>query len=117
MKSAFIIFDRMTMLEFISIYDPLTRLKLMGLMPEFAWGICARSKNVVDGGLGTRRLQYDKGFIDWLRTSEPVKLKASVCTSALLLGAAGFLKLKRVTTHPRTFEELKPYCTQVMMIA
>jgi cyclohexyl-isocyanide hydratase len=138
MKTAFIIFDRMTMLDFIGLYDPLTRLKSMGLMPEFDWDICAMSKNVVDdkelcitptvvgrslsgydllvvpGGLGTRTLQYDGRFIDWLRTSEPVKLKTSVCTGALLLGVAGFLKHKRATTHPRAFEELKPYCAQVV---
>lgn len=34
-------------------------------------------------------------------------------TGALLLRAAGFLKHKRATTHPRAFEELKPYCAQV----
>jgi transcriptional regulator GlxA family with amidase domain len=43
-----------------------------------------------------------------------VELKTSVCTGALLLGAAGFLKHKRPTTHPRAFEELKPYCAQVV---
>jgi hypothetical protein len=36
MKTAFIIFDRMTMLDFIGLYDPLTRLESMRLMPEFA---------------------------------------------------------------------------------
>ncbi len=29
------------MLDFIGVYDPLTRLKSMGLMPEFVWDICA----------------------------------------------------------------------------
>jgi len=138
MKTAFIIFDRMTMLDFIGLYDPLTRLKSMGLMPEFAWDICAISNDVVDdkglrvtptvigrslsgydllvvpGGLGTRTLQRDKEFIDWLRTSDPVKLKTSVCTGALLLGAAGFLKHIHATTHPRALEELQPYCAQVV---
>ncbi|MFO0698149.1 MAG: DJ-1/PfpI family protein [Nitrospira sp.] len=138
MKTAFIIFNRMTMLDFIGVYDPLTRLKSMELMSDFVWDICAMSNEVVDdkglyvtptvvgrplvgydllvvpGGLGTRTLQHDQGFIEWLRTSEPVKLRASVCTGALLLGAAGFLKHKRATTHPRAFEELKPYCSQVV---
>ena len=68
---------------------------------------------VVPGGLGTRILQHDKAFIDWIRTSKSVKLKASVCTGSLLLGAAGFLKDKRATTHPNAFEELKRYCGQV----
>ncbi len=41
-------------------------------------------------------------------------LKASVCTGALLLGAAGFLKGKRATTHPNNFDELAPYCAEVV---
>jgi cyclohexyl-isocyanide hydratase len=41
-------------------------------------------------------------------------LKTSVCTGALLLGAAGFLAGKRATTHPNAFEELKPYCATVI---
>ncbi len=138
MTTAFIIFDRMTMLDFIGLYDPLTRLKSMGLMPEFEWDICGFTKDIVDdkglhltptvvgkplsgydllivpGGIGTRVLQHDQAFLDWLRTSEPVPLKSSVCTGALLLGAAGFLKGKRATTHRNAFDELKPYCKQII---
>lgn len=138
MKTAFVIFDRMTALDFIGVYDPLTRLKSMQIIPDFDWDVCAVAGEVVDdkgmsftpgvvaeplneydlivvpGGFGTRALQHDKAFVDWLRTSEPVKLKASVCTGALLLGAAGFLKGKRATTHPGAFEELRPYCARVV---
>lgn len=138
MKTAFVIFDRLTAMDFIGAYDPLTRLKSMQLMPGFEWDVCAFAADITDdkglritpsvvgeplseydlivvpGGFGTRTLQHDKAFIDWLRTSEPVKLKASVCTGSLLLGAAGFLKGKRATTHPSAFEELKPYCAQVV---
>ncbi len=125
-------------MDFIGAYDSLTRLKSMQLMPGFEWDVCAFAAGIADdkglritpsvvgeplskydlivvpGGFGTRTLQHDKAFIDWLRTSEPVKLKASVCTGSLLLGAAGFLKDKRATTHPSAFEELKPYCAQVV---
>lgn len=138
MKTAFVIFDRLTAMDFIGTYDPLTRLKSMQLMPGFEWDVCALAADIADdkglritpsvvgeplskydlivvpGGFGTRTLQHDKAFIDWLRTSEPVKLKASVCTGSLLLGAAGFLKGKRATTHPSAFEELKPYCARVV---
>ena len=69
---------------------------------------------VVPGGFGTRSLQHDKAFMDWLRSAETVKLKTSVCTGSLLLGAAGFLKGKRATTHPNAFDELKPYCASVV---
>lgn len=66
------------------------------------------------GGFGTRTLQHDRTFIEWLRTAEPVPLIAFVCTGSLLFGAAGFLKGKRATTHPSAFEELKPYCAEVV---
>lgn len=138
MKIAFVIFDRMTALDFIGAYDPLTRLKSMQLVSNFEWDVCAIAEEVSDdkgmtftpsvvaeplgkydllvvpGGFGTRILQHDRAFVDWLRTSEPVKFKASVCTGSLLLGAAGFLKGRRATTHPSAFEELKPYCAQVV---
>jgi len=138
MKTAFVIFDRMTALDFIGAYDPLTRLKSMQLISNFEWDVCAVAEEVADdkgmsftasvvaeslskydlivvpGGFGTRTLQHDKAFVDWLRTCAPVKLKASVCTGSLLLGAAGFLKGRRATTHPSAFEELKPYCAQVV---
>ncbi|MGE5839793.1 MAG: DJ-1/PfpI family protein, partial [Deltaproteobacteria bacterium] len=138
MKTAFVIFDRMTALDLIGVYDPLTRLKSMNFVPEFNWQICAFTEEVSDdrglhlvpdtvaeplaaydiivvpGGFGTRALQHDKAFIRWLRSAAPVKLKTSVCTGALLLGSAGFLAGKRATTHPSAFEELKPYCATVV---
>ncbi|MBU1183525.1 MAG: DJ-1/PfpI family protein [Pseudomonadota bacterium] len=137
MKTAFIIFDRMTALDLIGVYDPLTRLKSMNFVPEFNWQMCAFTEEISDdrglrfvpdtvaeslggydlivvpGGFGTRALQHDKLFTDWLKSAAPVKLKTSVCTGALLLGSAGFLAGKRATTHPNAFEELKLYCAAV----
>jgi transcriptional regulator GlxA family with amidase domain len=61
MKTAFVIFNRMTLMDFIGAYDPLTRLKSMGLMPGFEWDICACTADVVDdrvvdeGGIITAR--------------------------------------------------------------
>lgn len=68
----------------------------------------------VPGGFGTRQLQRDAGFIDWLKGAAPVPLKVSVCTGALLLGGAGFLKGRRATTHPDVYEDLRPYCGEVV---
>ena len=138
MRTAFVIFDGMTVLDFIGIYDPLTRLKSMNIIPDFEWKVCARSGQVADdkglrviadtveesltgydvlvvpGGMATRTLQHDKAFIDWLSSAGGAQMKASVCTGALLLGAAGWLKGKRATTHPSALEELKPYCARVV---
>jgi transcriptional regulator GlxA family with amidase domain len=138
MKIAFVVFNGLTTLDFIGIYDPLTRLKIMGFMPDLAWDVCAYTDIVKDdrglimvptaiqeplqsydalvvpGGYGTRTLIHDKNFIEWIKTAEPCKLKVSVCTGALLLGAAGFLKGKRATTHPSALQELKPFCQTVL---
>jgi putative intracellular protease/amidase len=91
----------------------LRSLKPMGLMPDFESDIWALTVDIADdkglritptvvsrplsgydlivvsGEIGTRVLQHDKAVIDWGRTSEPVKLKASVCTGSLLLDTAG----------------------------
>ncbi|HSE00445.1 MAG TPA: DJ-1/PfpI family protein [Burkholderiales bacterium] len=138
MKAAFVVFNRMTSLDFIGFYDPVTRLKSMKIVDDFEWRVCSRTRNVVDdrglryevdvadeplasydmvvvpGGHGTRELQHDRGFIDWLKTAQSTPLKVSVCTGALLLGAAGFLRGRRATTHPSAYKELEPYCGEVV---
>ena len=68
---------------------------------------------IVPGGFGSRKLSKDADFITWLKTAESCLLKVSVCTGALILGAAGFLKNMKATTHPSAFEELRKYCLQV----
>jgi transcriptional regulator GlxA family with amidase domain len=68
----------------------------------------------IPGGFGTRALQHDRAFVDWIGTAQNATLKTSVCTGSLLLGAAGFLKGKRATTHPSAYKELEPYCATVV---
>src|SRR5881227_1382619 len=137
MKLAYIIFDKITLLDFIGIYDPLNRLRSMQYLPDLTWDICATSSSIKDsfgleihatkvqpslaaydviivpGGYGTRELQFDKDFIGWIETAQEVKYKISICTGSLLLGAAGFLKGKRATTNFQEYESLKPYCKEV----
>jgi transcriptional regulator GlxA family with amidase domain len=67
----------------------------------------------VPGGMGTRTLQYNAEFIDWLQTAKDVTYKVSVCTGSLLLGAAGFLANKKATTHPNAFNLLQQYTNKV----
>lgn len=138
MRFAFVLFNNMTALDLIGAYDPLTRLKSMGGMPDLTWDFCALTPTVQDdrgmsfeptkvgqslaaydllvvpGGFGTRTLMHDLAFIDWMGTAAPVVLKASVCTGALLLGAAGFLQGKRATTHPNAYSLLAPFCAEVV---
>ncbi|HEU5348713.1 MAG TPA: DJ-1/PfpI family protein, partial [Ktedonobacterales bacterium] len=135
---AFVIYDNMTSLDFIGAYDPLTRLHTMNLLPDVAWNICATTATVRDGaglcfvpdtvgqplsgydlvfvpgGLGARELTSKNDFIDWIRTAADAPLLTSVCTGSLLLGAAGLLKEVRATTHPTAYEQLRPYCREVV---
>lgn len=138
MRIAFIIYNGLTALDFIGVYDPITRLKTMGFTPDLRWEICSHTKEVSDitglhfrptkvdeplqdydmaivpGGFGSRNLVDDIGFIEWLRTAHTCKFKVSVCTGSLLLGAAGFLKGKKATSHPMAQKELKKYCNFVV---
>ncbi|HWU40978.1 MAG TPA: hypothetical protein VN203_25285, partial [Candidatus Acidoferrum sp.] len=53
MNVGFIIYDGMTALDFIGVYDPGTWLNTMRFLPDLHWDVCARSMTVEDGtGLG-----------------------------------------------------------------
>lgn len=138
MRIAFVIYNGMTSLDFIGVYDPLSRLKTLGFIPDLEWEICAHTEAVTDntglrmvptkvrepldaydmmvipGGFGSRKLVDDTDFIAWLKTAEPCPLKVSVCTGSLLLGAAGFLQGKRATTHFNALDILNKFCSQVV---
>ena len=137
MKIAYIIFDQITLLDLIGIYDPISRLKSMRYLPDLTWDICAYTHTVTDnfgleikptriqssladydfiivpGGHGTRELRVDTGFLNWIKTSGADKGKISICTGSLILGAAGFLADKKATTNYQEYETLEPYCREV----
>lgn len=137
-KIGFILFDGMTTLDFIGFYEAVTRLALMGVPGGVAWDFCSDKDRIVDdrglamdglavkpdlggydlvfvpGGMATRQLRFDESFVGWLRTAAPVRYKVSVCTGALLLGAAGFLEGRRATTNRSAYERLAPYCAEVV---
>ena len=137
MKVAFVIFEGLTALDFVGVFDAVTRLKTMKFLPGLEWDICSFTNQAIDGagliftptkvrvpldnydmvivpgGFGTRRLVNDSDFIEWLQTASNCKLKASVCTGSLLFGSAGFLNGKMATTHPNAYEDLKKYCKVV----
>lgn len=131
MKIAFIIFDGITWLDLIGIYDPISRLKAYQYIPELEWDFCSMEKSakdsfgteilaskikpdlsnydmiIIPGGFGTRELRYEEEFIEWIKSAENVTYKVSICTGSLILGAAAFLKDKQVTTHFNEYEALK----------
>jgi transcriptional regulator GlxA family with amidase domain len=66
---------------------------------------------LVPGGLVTRRIAAQGGpVVDWIRAAHhSTTYTTSVCTGALLLGAAGVLDGLRATTHWFAYEHLRTY--------
>ena len=64
---------------------------------------------LVPGGTVTRRLAAEGGaIVEWIRDAHPTTIyTTSVCTGALLLGAAGLLGGRRATTHWLAYEHLR----------
>ncbi len=138
MKMAFILFDDMTTLDLAGFLNAVTWLKKRSFMESLTWDYCSDKEEVTDdrgmrikadrvlphlseydlvfipGGMGTRRLADDVAFVDWIRTAQDVRYKTSVCTGALLLGAAGFTRDKTITTNPLALDLLRPYCKEVV---
>jgi transcriptional regulator GlxA family with amidase domain len=69
---------------------------------------------LVPGGLVTRRIAAEGGpIVDWIRAAhETTTYTTSVCTGALLLGAAGVLDGLSATTHWVAFDHLRSYGAQ-----
>jgi transcriptional regulator GlxA family with amidase domain len=138
MKLAYILFDKMTTLDFVGFYEVVSWLKILKVNEAVTWDLCANKEEITDdrgmtikikhvspdlsgydlifipGGMPTRELRYDKEFVSWIQSARDVQYKVSVCTGALLLGAAGFLNGKMATTNPSAYELLTPYCTEVV---
>jgi cyclohexyl-isocyanide hydratase len=127
-RIAFVAFQGMTLLDLVGVLDPISRMpgavrEVIAADAPLVWegaGMkvdVARARPplddfdvlVVAGGLGTRALRREAAVVDWLRTYPANRIAASVCTGALLLGAAGRLQGKRATTHQSAMELLGEY--------
>ncbi len=137
-RIAFLVFPRLTFLDFIGGYDALRRVATMGIDPAVTHRIIGTDAEIGDetgllirpdavyedlaafdllyvpGGFGTRALVNDARLIDYLKSWGPRRPLASVCTGALLLGKAGYLAGRRATTHHRAYDLLRPYCREVV---
>jgi len=124
MQIAFVIYNGLTLLDLAGVYDPVTRLRSMGFVPDLACDLCARTPEVrssegarlvpdrvacdlaeydyviVPGGDGVRELMGDPGFLRWIPAPSAKTAVAAVCGGSLLLGASGMLRSCRATTHP-----------------
>jgi putative intracellular protease/amidase len=114
------IFDGLTALDAIGPYEVLSRLPDArvhflalepgpkrtenGMLTVVADGALEDLRSpevvVVPGGHGTRALMRDEHMLDWVRAAhETSEWTTSVCTGALVLGAAGILDGLEATTH------------------
>jgi transcriptional regulator GlxA family with amidase domain len=130
MRIAILIFDGLTALDAIGPYEVLSRLpdaELVFVAKEpgltrtdtARLGVNADAAIadvpdpdivLVPGGEGNRPLMNDDEVLDWLRTAhEATTWTTSVCTGALVLGAAGILDGKRATTHWAYLERLREF--------
>jgi transcriptional regulator GlxA family with amidase domain len=65
---------------------------------------------LVPGGSGELQARDDREILDWLRAAQARGAwTVSVCTGALLLGAAGLLRGKRATTYWMAMGELAKF--------
>ncbi len=81
------------------------------LEPTATLDACPRLDVVcVPGGVGINPLLLDDKVLDFLRAQAAgAEFVTSVCTGALVLGAAGLLRNKRATTHWTVLELLEPF--------
>lgn len=123
-RFAFVAFRGMTLLDLVGVYDPVSRIASMGFDSTststivaadeaLVWSLAGARIEVeavrpslaafdvviVAGGPSTRALEHDAAVVEWLAAHPANRWVASVCTGALLLGAAGRLRGKRATTH------------------
>jgi transcriptional regulator GlxA family with amidase domain len=64
----------------------------------------------VPGGPGDAKVRENARVLDWIRTLHGTTTwTTSVCTGALILGAAGLLRGLEATTHWYSLEELRRY--------
>jgi transcriptional regulator GlxA family with amidase domain len=120
MRIAILIFDGLTALDAIGPYEVLSRLPgaelrfvskepgqkrtdtgALGVQADLAIAdVPGPDVVLVPGGEGSRPLMRDSEVLEWLRVAhESSTWTTSVCTGALVLGAAGILDGKRATTH------------------
>jgi len=121
------LYDRFTALDAVGPYEVLSRLpgaevtfvaeeagpvrtdtRALTLVAERALAhVDACDVVVVPGGPGTREMLEPQPLHDWLRAIDATtQWTTSVCTGALLLGAAGLLDGLEATTHWSAFDTL-----------
>ena len=128
MQIAIMLYPQMTALDAVGPYEVLSRIPGasvvwvaaaagpvatdagLSLVATHAFGeVLAPAVVVVPGGREDFAIG-DAAALDWLRAVHPrTRYTASVCTGALVLGAAGLLRGARATTHWYKLAQLRRY--------
>jgi transcriptional regulator GlxA family with amidase domain len=130
MQIAILIFEKLTALDAIGPYEVLrsvpgwevrfvgpekgqvrTDCGALGLSADYSLDEIETADIVlVPGGKGNRPLLEDEAVLSWLREIDAQsKWTTSVCTGALVLGAAGLLEGKKATTYWPFLDQLRGY--------
>ncbi|HUA33398.1 MAG TPA: DJ-1/PfpI family protein [Candidatus Binataceae bacterium] len=130
MDIAILIFDGITALDAVGPYDVLSNLPdtnvsfvgetkgikrtsqgSLGLNADFSIGDIARTDILlVPGGFGEEQVRAKPAMLEWVRSIHAnTRWTTSVCTGALILGAAGILKGLNATTHWSAREQLRSF--------
>ena len=124
----FLLFPRLTQLDFTGPFEVLSRLpgaavrtiwKQAGpvrsdtgltMLADTAMADCPQLDLIcIPGGPGVAPLMEDEEVLGFLRAQAPgAQWVTSVCTGALVLGAAGLLRGRRATTHWASHDFLAP---------
>ena len=130
MRIAFLIFDDLTTLDAIGPFEVLCRIpeaevmfvgetagikradpKSLGLVADYSIAdVTSADILLVPGGRGVAQVREKPHMLGWIRQIDATtQWTTSVCTGALVLGAAGLLKGRPATTHWAALEKLREF--------
>jgi transcriptional regulator GlxA family with amidase domain len=130
MRIAFLIFDDLTTLDAIGPFEVLCRIpgaevmfvgetagikradpNSLGIVADYSIAdVTSADILVVPGGRGEQQVRKKPHMLEWVRQIDATtKWTTSVCTGALVLGAAGLLKGRPATTHWARLQILREF--------
>jgi transcriptional regulator GlxA family with amidase domain len=128
-KIAMLLFDNYTALDVIGPYEVLSKIPdskiyLVAVKPGIYMDIKGLQLSagyslkdienpdilVIPGGFGIDSVLNDQDILNWIRNAQKTSTwTVSVCSGAILLGAAGLLVNRKATTHWNRKEQLAKY--------
>jgi len=130
MKIAILAFDGITALDAVGPYEVMQRLpgaevvfvgesrglkrtdnKSLAINADWSISeVTSADVLVVPGGFGEAQVRAKPAMLDWVRAIHgTTKWTTSVCTGALILGAAGLLRGLKATTHWQSLKQLADF--------